>query len=199
MSDASFSELCQQLAGNIWLLGLLIAVGVCFLEDAARCAVGLLVAAGHINWWTAFIAMMAGSLLGDLGLYLIGRYAMAFCVNRRWINAGRFEKMKGYFSQHAIKAIIGARFFPGARTLAYAAAGATHYKVMKFMVVLTGVTLAQTLLYLYATDLIGEQVLSYLEDPAMRWTAAGIILFVIISGHFIITRSRKMRAKILQN
>ena len=104
--------------------------------------------------------------------------------------------MKGYFSQHAVKAIIGARFFPGARTLAYAAAGATHYKVVRFMAVLTGVTLAQTLLYLYATDLIGEQVLSYLEDPAMRWTAAGIILFVIISGHFIITRSRKMKARL---
>jgi len=196
VTDASFSELCEQLAGNAWLLGFLITVGVCFLEDPARCAVGLLVAAGHISWWLAFISMMVGSLIGDLGLYLIGRYAMAFCVNRRWINRDRVERMKGYFSQHAIKAIIAARFFPGARTLAYITAGATHYKVIKFLIILTGAALAQTLIYLYATALIGDRVLAYLDDPAMRWAAAGVILSVIVAGHFIIKKKKKYLKKI---
>jgi membrane protein DedA with SNARE-associated domain len=191
VSDASFSDLCEQLVGNNWLLGILITIGVCFLEDPARCAVGLLVAAGHIGWWTAFIAMMAGSILGDLGLYIIGRYAMVFCVNRRWINAERLERMKGYFLMHAIKAIVAARFFPGARTLAYVAAGATHYKVLKFLAILTGAALLQTLVYLYATALIGDQVLAYLDDPVMRWTVGGVILILIITGHFIIKKRKK--------
>ncbi len=192
----SFSGWCEQLAGNPLLLGFLLTAGVCFLEDPARCAVGLLVATGHINWWTAFGCMIAGSLIGDFGLYLIGRYAMAFCVNRRWINASRVEQMKGYFAQHAIKALVGARFLPGARTLAYVAAGATHYKVLRFLAVLSGAAVVQALIYLYATALIGERVLVYLESTSMRWAAAGVIVALIVAGHFIVKKIKKERKKI---
>jgi len=196
VTEASFADLCQQLADNTWLLGLLIAVGVCFLEDAGRCAVGLMVAAGHINWWTAFVWMIFGSLIGDYGLYLIGRYAMAFVVGRRWVNAERIQKMKGYFSNHAVKAIIGARFLPGFRTLAFCAAGATHYKIAKFTVVLSLVTLAQTLIFLYATEFVGARVIAYLENPAMRRAVVGIILALMIAGHFIVARRKKRLKKI---
>lgn len=188
MNETVFVDLCDQLAGNVWLQWVLIVVGVCFLEDVARCAIGLLVAAARIDWWVAFSGMMVGSLLGDLGLYLIGRYAMVFCVKRGWINSVRVEKMKGYFSRHAIKAIIGARFFPGARTVAYVAAGATHYRMFHFLSVLSAVTVAQNLLYLYGTELVGESVLKYLEDPWMRWAVAFLILVVVATGHFAVSR-----------
>jgi membrane protein DedA with SNARE-associated domain len=196
VTDTSFSALCEHLAGNPLLLGFIITLGVCFLEDPARCAVGLLVSTGHIGWWTAFVCMIAGSLLGDFGLYLIGRYAMGFCVNRRWINASRIEQMKGYFSQHAIKALVGARFLPGARTLAYIAAGATHYRVIKLLVILTGVAVIQALIFLYATGLIGERFRSYLDNQTMRWAVVGVIVSVMIAGHYIVKRRKKYLPKI---
>ena len=193
VSETAFVDLCEQLAGNICLQWTLIVFGICFLEDVARCAVGLLVATGRLDWWFAFSGMMVGSLIGDVGLYLIGRYAMAFCVNRRWINAVRVEKMKGYFSIHAVKAIVGARFFPGARTVAYTAAGATHYRILKFLSVLTAVTVLQNLIYLYGTELVGERVLGCFEDVRMRWIAGGLLLLVIISGHFIFKKRNRVR------
>ncbi len=195
MNETVFVELCEQLAGNIGLQWILIVVGVCFLEDVARCAIGLLVSAGRVDWWVAFSGMMIGSLVGDLGLYLIGRYAMDFCAGRGWINAGRIEKMKRYFSIHAVKAIVGARFFPGARTVAYVAAGATHYRIIKFSSVLFVVTVLQNLIYLYGTEIVGERVLGYFKDPLMRWIAGGLLLAIIISGHIVVSKRNKASAE----
>ena len=191
MNETVFVELCEQLAGNSFLQWGLIVFGVCFLEDVARCAIGLLVAAGRVDWWVAFSGMMIGSLVGDLGLYLIGRYAMDFCIDQHWINVERLEKMEDYFSLHAVKAIVGARFFPGARTVAYVAAGATHYRIVKFTLVLFSVTVLQNLIYLYGTELVGERVLDYFEDPQMRWIAGGLLLAVIIAGRFIVSKRNK--------
>lgn len=53
VNEATFLQLCEHLSDNLWLQGLLVAVGTCFLEDAGRCGVGLLVAAGHMEAWLA--------------------------------------------------------------------------------------------------------------------------------------------------
>ena len=45
MSEDFFFQLCEQLSNHIWLQALIMLVGTCFLEDAARCGIGLLVAA----------------------------------------------------------------------------------------------------------------------------------------------------------
>ena len=60
MTEDAFIQLCQQLSAHVWLQGVLVAVGTCVLEDAARCGVGLLVAAGHIDWGVAFVSMTIG-------------------------------------------------------------------------------------------------------------------------------------------
>lgn len=196
MTDAAFSGLCEHLAGNPWLLGLILTAGVCFLEDPGRCVVGLLVATGDLNWWFAFSTMIIGSLVGDVGLYLIGRYAMVLCVNRRWINIERVEQMQGYFSLHAIKTLVAARFLPGARTFAFITAGVTHYGLIRFMVVLTGAAVVQALIFLYATQFIGERFLVYLENKNMRWAAVVVIFAMILAMHFAIKKLKTNPKKI---
>lgn len=195
MNETVFVELCEHLTENIALQWILIVIGICFLEDVARCAVGLLVATDQLEWWFAFSGMIAGSLVGDLGLYLIGRYAMNFCVERRWINAERIERMKHYFSMHAIKAVFGARFFPGARSVAYLTAGATHYRFLNFFLILLAAAVSQALIFLYGTELFGERVLGYFESPRTRWIAGGIFLLLIVCTHFIVAKRNKARAQ----
>jgi len=74
--------------------------------------VGLLVAAGHINWWLAFVSMTVGGMAGDIGLYVIGRYAVGLLIRRRWVDAARLVWMEGHFERHAAKTIVIARFLP---------------------------------------------------------------------------------------
>ncbi len=187
------AELYDQFVENIWLQGTLIAVGVCFLEDAGRCATGLLVAAGRVNWWWALIWMMIGSLAGDLGLYLIGRYAMSFCTGRGWIRADSIEKMKQYFGRHAFKALFCARFVPGARTVIFMTAGASHYSLLLFFAALLGISLAQILLFLYGTELVGERVSVYLSDPHSRWITAGVVVALLAVVHFAFRKRGKAK------
>jgi membrane protein DedA with SNARE-associated domain len=193
VNEPMVAELYDQFVENIWLQGALIAVGVCFLEDAGRCATGLLVAAGRVNWWWALIWMMIGSLAGDVGLYLIGRYAMSFCTDRSWLRAESVEKMKQYFARHALKALFGARFVPGARTVIFMTAGASRYRMLHFLAALSLISLAQILLFLYGTELVGERVSVYLADPRSRWMTAGVAVALMTVVHFAFRKRGKAR------
>ena len=193
MNETLFAELFEQFIENIWLQGAIIAVAVCFLEDGARCAVGLLVAAGRVNWWWSVIWMMIGSIAGDIGLYLIGRYLLSFCVEWGWIKIERIEKMKAYFGCHVIKALFLARFVPGVRTVVFLAAGGLRYRFLKFLIILSCITFLQILIFLYATEFIGESVAVYLADKRLRWMVAGFVVLLIMVVHFVVSRCGKQK------
>ncbi len=193
MTEDAFIQICQQLSNHLWLQGLLVAVGTCFLEDAARCGVGLLVAAGQVGWGIAFVSMTLGGLAGDLGLYLIGRYATLFLIRLRWVDAARLAWMETYFERQAIKTIVIARFLPGARTLAYVSAGAVKYPLPRFLFLLLLASMVQSALFLELGVFIGEWILPYLRDPHLRLGAFGIIVLLLVLTHHILTRRNKRK------
>jgi membrane protein DedA with SNARE-associated domain len=127
-----FVDVCEQLSAHVWLEALLVIIGTCFLEDVARCGVGLLVANGQIGWRLAFVSMTLGGVVGDLALYVIGRYASVFLYRHRWLDPLRLAWVKEQFRRHAFKAVMVARFTPGARTLVYCSAGIVRYPMPRF-------------------------------------------------------------------
>ena len=191
MTEELFLQLCDHMSTNLWLQSLLIIVGTCFLEDAARCAVCLLVASSHVGWFLAFVSMTIGGMVGDIGLYLIGRYATAFLTRQRWIDIQRLLWMEDYFKNHSAKTIFIARFLPGARTIAFSAAGIVRYPFCRFLVWLFLAALVQALIFLKLGALIGDTILPYLKKPQTR---AGIVAIIILCGiitHLIIMRRRR--------
>ncbi len=196
VTEDAFFQFCQQLSDHLWLQGLLVAAGTCFLEDAARCGVGLLVAAGHVGWWLAFAGMTVGGIAGDLVLYVIGRYATFLLLRWRWVDAARLAWMKTYFERQAVKTVLIARFIPGARTLAYVSAGAIKYPMPRFLLLLLLASVAQSILFLKLGVFIGEWILPYLHDTRLRLGAFGIIVLLLVLTHHILTRRNK--SKVLQ-
>lgn len=194
VTEEAFIQFCQQLSDQAWLQGLLVAVGTCFLEDAARCGVGLLVAAGHVGWWVAFAGMTGGGIAGDIGLYLIGRFATLFLLRWRWVDAARLAWMESYFQQQAVKTVLIARFIPGARTLAYVSAGAVKYPLPRFLLLLLLASVAQSVLFLELGAFIGKRILPYLHDTRLRLGAFGIIVLLVVLTHHILTRRNKRKA-----
>jgi membrane protein DedA with SNARE-associated domain len=191
VTEEAFFQFCQQFSDQIWLQGLLVAVGTCFLEDAARCGVGLLVAAGQINWWVAFVSMTIGGMAGDIGLYLIGRYATLFLIRRRWVDAARLAWMETYFERQAVKTVLIARFLPGARTLAYVSAGAIKYPMPRLLLLLLIASLAQSALFIQLGVFIGQRILPYLEDPRLRVAVFSAIVLLLVLTHHVLTRRNK--------
>lgn len=191
--EEAFIRICEHLADHLWLQGLLVAAGTCFLEDAARCGVGLLVAAGHMGWWLAFVSMTAGGLAGDVGLYLIGRYFTQLLIRWRWVDAARLVWMESYFQKHAFKSVIGARFIPGARTVVYAAAGAVRYPMPRFTLMLLAAAVIQSLLFLQVAKFITEKILPYLRDTRLQVAAFAVVVLILLLAHHVLARRRKAR------
>ena len=193
MTETFFAELCDHLSGQVWLQALLVTAGTCFLEDVARCGVSLLVATGHLGWWLAFLSMTAGGMAGDVGLYLIRRYATKLLYRWRWVDPLRLEWMEAYFKSHAVKTIFISRFLPGARTVTNTAAGAVRYPLPSFLVWLLVAAVVQALLFLQLGVLIGERILPYLEDPRLRMAVLGVTVLILVLAYraFVCRRQRK--------
>jgi len=194
VNEATFLQLCEHLSGHLWLQGLLVAAGTCFLEDAARCGVGLLVATGHMGAWVALLGMFFGGLSGDLGLYLIGRYATQFLLSRRWMDAARLTRVKELFACHAVKTVLLSRFLPGARTVVYSAAGVARYPFPRFLALLSVASLVQALLFLWLGAFIGDHVLPYLRHPYLRVALIGVVVLIGFLTHRALAR-RRVRAE----
>jgi membrane protein DedA with SNARE-associated domain len=191
--EETFVHLCEHLSNHMWLQSLLVMAGTCFIEDPARCGVGLLVAAGHINWWLAFFSMTAGGVAGDLGLYVIGRYATQFLLRRRWVEEARLVWMKTHYKRHAFKTVMISRFIPGARTLAYVSAGAIRYPIPRFTLMLWVAAMVQSLIFLQLSAFIAEEILPYLHDTRLRFSFFGLIVLLLVLGHHILSRRQKQR------
>jgi Uncharacterized membrane-associated protein len=196
VTEETFLQLCDELSTLYypWLQWLLVAVGSCFLEDAARCGIALLVAADHMSWWLAFTGMVAGALIGDASLYLTGRYATAFLLSRRWVNPDKLVKMEGFFKTHAVAAIFLSRFVPGVRGIGFSVSGIVRYPLPRFLLVLTAASVAQAIVFLKLGNFIGDRVLPLFKGRGAQFAT---ILAVVLVGaviHRIFARRRKKKA-----
>ena len=195
VTETAFIQLCEQLSDHLWLQALLVTVGTCFLEDAARCGVSLLVAAGHIGWWMAFVAMTVGGMAGDVGLYLIGRYATSFLFRHHWVDPARLEWTESYFQGHAVKTVFFSRFLPGARTVTNTAAGAVKYPLPRFLLLLFLAAVVQSILFLQLGVFLGEKIMPYLRDTRLRFAIIAVVVLTGVLIHQILGRRRRQREK----
>jgi len=191
--EEAFVQFCDHLSSNLWLQSLLVVAGTCFIEDPARCAVGLLVAAGHIGWWLAFASMTAGGMAGDIGLYVIGRYGTQLLQRWRWVDPARLLWMEDYFQHHALKSVLVARFLPGARTVVYLSAGAVRYPFGRFLALLFATAAVQALIFLRISEFIAARILPYLRDPRLRFAVFALIVLLMVLAHHEFARRRKRR------
>ena len=114
-----------------------LAVGTFVSEDLACISAGVLVAEGRLSFGFAVLACFAGIFVGDVLLFLIGRWIGRAVVTRaplRWIiPAGTLESCSAWLSRNGAAAIAGSRFVPGTRLPTYLAAGVLHTSAKKFL------------------------------------------------------------------
>lgn len=108
------------------LMGLLV-VGTLVSEDLSCIAAGLLVAQGRLGFLAATAACFWGILLGDLGLYWVGRALGRPWLQRAplkwWIRPEAVEAGARWFRQRGPAIVFISRFTPGTRLATYVAAG----------------------------------------------------------------------------
>ncbi|MBE2894147.1 DedA family protein [Spirabiliibacterium falconis] len=109
---------------------MLCGLGVPIPEDITLVSGGIISGLGYANpHWMVAVGML-GVLLGDLLMYMLGRFygvkILRFRLIKRFITFKRLQMVKSKFDRYGNRLLFIARFLPGLRTPVYIISGVTR-------------------------------------------------------------------------
>ncbi len=165
--------------------GVLILLGTFVLEDAATILAAMDVQVGQVTLALALVSLYLGIVLGDLGLYGLGRLAVATPLARRWAPPDRFTTSREWLQKHVVKIVFISRFLPGARLPTYTACGYFRTNLAHFALAAIGATLIWTTLLFGVSLHLGRYMAEHLG--VWRWAGmAGFALTVVLAGRIAV-------------
>jgi membrane protein DedA with SNARE-associated domain len=160
------------LAGKHPLLqALAIVVGTFILEDAATVLAAMRAREGGISMPLALVALYAGIVLGDLGLYGLGHLSARTRWIARWVPPERSRAAAGWLSGRVFRVVLISRFLPGMRLPTYTACGFLGADLRQFALAAIVATLAWTSLLFGVSLQVGQFLIDHFG--AWRWAGAG--------------------------
>lgn len=154
------------------------------LEDAATVATAVAVQEHHLALGTGLIALYLGIILGDLGLYGLGRVAAGVHRGSAWarklLPPQRHFAGKSWLERHVLKVVFAARFLPGVRLPTYTTCGFLGASLTRFALAAIGATLIWTTLLFGISVRLGAFLLAHLGP--WRWVGTAAFIAVMILG-----------------
>lgn len=158
-----------------------IILGTFILEDAATVVAAMQVQAGVLSLWVALFSLYVGIVVGDLGLYGLGRLSANIPWVGRQLPPHRQETIRAWISGRIFKVVLVSRFLPGMRLPTYTTCGFVRADLRKFTLAAIVATGCWTTMLFAVSLKVGQFLMDHLG--AWRWAgAAGFIVFVIIAG-----------------
>lgn len=106
------------------------SIGIPIPEDISLVAGGVIAGLGYADVRVMCVVGLAGVLLGDALMFLIGRYFGARALRLRWVAAlltpRRYAQVQEKFERYGNRLMFVARFLPGMRTAVFLSAGMTQ-------------------------------------------------------------------------
>ena len=159
------------------IIQVLSVIGATFiLEDAATVVTAMQVQAGAMSLQIGLFSLYAGIILGDLGLYGLGRMAASVPWLERFIPARRRDIGRDWFNSRLARVILVSRFLPGLRLPTYTTCGFLRTSFLIFAMTAIVATLIWTSLLFGVSMKLGHYIIAYLG--VWRW--AGIAVFCIV-------------------
>jgi membrane protein DedA with SNARE-associated domain len=166
---------------GLLLQAVLIVLGTFVLEDAATVLAAMDVQTDHVSLPVALASLYAGIVLGDLGLYGLGRLAATVPWAKRWAPPERFRQSRDWLGTHVFKVVFISRFLPGARLPTYTACGFLGADFGRFALATVLATGIWTSMLFGVSLHVGHLLMEYLG--AWRWVGmAGFALTIILIG-----------------
>ena len=185
--DARLGPLQVSHATPWWLLILAIVLATFVSEDLTVIAVGLLIVSGTIDPGVGLIGCFLGIVIGDYGIWAIGRFAgrriLSWPFFRRVLPEPSLEKWRRIFDTHVAKTVFLSRMLPGTRLPMYLAAGILARRSARFLFWVTIAVAIWTPLLLVLTAIIGPGLLGFFREIFHGpWAilAAFVVLIVLL-------------------
>jgi membrane protein DedA with SNARE-associated domain len=170
----------------------LIALATLISEDLTCLATGMLVAQGQIGILEGTLACVAGIFIGDMGLFVTGRFAGGRPFVHRWLPEDKLATAARWLTEHGLKVVLLSRFTPGLRLPTYVAAGVARSHIWAFAGYFLLSSLLWTPLLVGGSAIFGQQVLSRIFNGYNLFisAAAALGLFGLSKLHDFETRRR---------
>jgi membrane protein DedA with SNARE-associated domain len=183
MLTADFTTLLAAAAGSKILQAGTIIIGTFILEDAATVLAAMQVATGGVALPLALGALYAGIVLGDLGLYGLGRLSATQRWAKRLVPPRRQDIGQEWVRTRVIPLVLVSRFVPGLRLPTYTTLGFLKAPITKFTSAAIAATLVWTSGLFFVSVKLGALLLHYLG--VWRWAGLAIFCFILIlAGRF---------------
>jgi membrane protein DedA with SNARE-associated domain len=158
-----------------------IILGTFILEDGATVAAAMQVQDGGLSMPLALFSLYAGIVLGDLGLYGLGRLSAHIPWVARQLPPHRQDTIKAWIGGRIFKVVLVSRFLPGLRLPTYTTCGFVGANLRQFALAAVIATGCWTSLLFMVSLKLGQFLMDHLG--AWRWAgAAGFVVFVILAG-----------------
>jgi len=158
-----------------------IVLGTFILEDAATVLAAMQADEGRLSAALALAALYVGIILGDLGLYGLGRLSAKLPMIARYLPPHRTEAIRGWLHGRVFKVVLASRFLPGLRLPTYTTCGFVGANLRQFALAVVIATICWTSLLFGVSLRIGQVLIDHFG--AWRWAgAAGLAIFVILAG-----------------
>jgi membrane protein DedA with SNARE-associated domain len=178
MITSDFTGLFHSASGDQPLQAGIIVIGTFVLEDAATLLAAMQVAAGALSLPLALCSLYAGIILGDLGLYGLGRLSASNGWARRLVGRRRRKLGQQWVSGRMFPVVIISRFVPGLRLPTYTSLGFLRAPLRKFAAAVVIATLLWTTGLFFISFKLGILMKHYLG--VWRWAGLAVLLVVIV-------------------
>ena len=185
MFSLSVSGLLKSAGLHPLLQALAILLGTFVLEDAATVLAAMQVQDGKIAWFVALAALYLGIVLGDLGLYGMGRLATLAPWARRLLPDDRRLRGREWLESRVFRVVFVSRFIPGARLPTYTGCGYLKASFSRFAVAAVLATSVWTTLLFVLSRHVGSLLIAHFGT--WRWAGAIVFaLFIVLMGRALI-------------
>ena len=186
---------------------LALMVGTLVSEDLASISAGLLIREGRLGFLSGVTACTLGILLGDIGLWAVGRVSRS--AVGRWPVVSRYlarlpvDEMRRWLDSHTALAMVASRFMPGSRLPMYVCAGVVGMSFRRFATWAAIAVLMWTPVLVWLAVTAGDaaiRALSWGGDGgwAMRIAVAAGLFLVVTVGSRQLARSRALTARLVR-
>lgn len=188
----------------VFLVLLICGMGVPIPEDITLVAGGVISGLGYSNVHVMFGVGMAGVLVGDLIMFMIGRHYGESALRWRWVSwlvtPERRELVQRKFDRYGIRLLFIARFLPGLRSPIFIIAGwSRRVSLLKFLLLDGAAALISVPFWVYL-GYYGADNHEWLMQWVHRgktgiWIAIAVLLTVALVLFWRHRRAEKVRCQ----
>ena len=145
---------------------------------------GFLASLGLMNVFVIYAIVMAGDIVGDTGVYIIGRSGGAIFSRYFKKHSDKLDKAKKYFEAHHNKAIVLSKLVHGLGITGLFAAGSLRIPYKRYITICFITTAVQSVLLLTVGVLFGHsyvQLNKYLNYFSTTTIIAGLFIIFIVA------------------